>query len=264
MPDSISVTIPDPKTDFHIGDLNVLTITIQNIDQTGIKLKSLVFMPAAGIRYVVPEGLPPDEQPTTHEQKDSVWSYLWPSEKSTVIGTIPLGKIPPIPSGNDVCLTFPFRAGGLFRRLIDTGKYTIAFVIKYTKDDGKEEYTKTVLKDITLYYHTIYMILGGIIGGVLGTIFRDWSTISKLPIPLTTLIFDILFGALIGFIIIIILQRKSNVQSFVSVNDAMGGILAGFIVGAAGRDLITSYLNVNTSTAASNGAVIASNVTPAI
>jgi hypothetical protein len=187
----------------------------------------------------------------------TVWGKLWPGQRSTAITSIGLSAIKPIRPGNDVSLTYPFIAGGIFRRIMDAGKYTIVFTIKYEKKG--EEYTKVVQKDISVYNHLSSMILGGVVGGIVGVLFRDWDKLSTYT--LTNWIFEVFFGVLVGFIIIIILQRKSNVQSFVSINDAWGGLLAGFIAGAAGRELITSYLSVNTGATAGNVTASARNAT---
>ncbi len=174
----------------------------------------------------------------------------------TSYGSIDLGKLPLLKAGCDEVLTFPFVAGGLLRKFIDAGRYSIKFTIEYEKADASGKagddstlMTKVVSKDITVYYHTIYMIFGGILGGILGVIFRDWDTIKSLP-PVTTLILDVVFGMLVGLIIVVILKRKSGVQSFVSVNDFLGGILVGFIAGASGKELINGFVNdiVNNNT----------------
>jgi len=258
MPDSLNVIIPDPKTDMHIGDLNLLHIIVQNIDQNDITLKELVCMPDAGIKYCKPDKISTTETVEIHEICGTVWSKLWTGQRSTAITTIGMDK--PIHPGNDESLVFPFIAGGVFRRIMDAGKYTIVFVIKYEK--GGMKYTKVVQKDISIYNHLSSMILGGIVGGIIGVLFRDWDKLSTYT--LTNWVFEIFFGILVGFIVIIILQRKSNVQAFVSINDAWGGLLAGFIAGAAGRELIASYLSVNPSATAGNVTASASSVTTSI
>jgi hypothetical protein len=242
MAESIDITIPDPKTDVHIGEVTFMHINIRNIDTDVVTLKKLSFRPDAGILY-----LSPVEHPQNAELGQVVGNLFF-GTKLTVYDGIIFQKDKNIEPGNEISITFPFQAGGLFRKYIDAGRYSIVFTIRYEKatQPGKE-YSKVVSKDITVYYTSWYMIAGGIVGGILGVFFREYDKLLT-QISTFTVSADILFGILVGFIIVIILKRKSNVQSFISVNDVWGGLLAGFIAGAAGKELIQSYLMVSPET----------------
>ncbi len=269
MPDSLNVTILDPKTEMHIGDLNILHINIQNIDTENIVLKDLICMPDAGMTYVMPDKY--DEITVLKHEYPATWfsdllSHIRLQAKSTAQVTIGLDKIPPLQPGNDVSLTFPVKVGGIVRKAIDEGVYTIVFVVKYTKKDPDVQYSKVVSKDITVNNHLGVMILGGVVGGLLGALYRGWNafsptTSSCLPIPYLNILSQLGFGAVMGFIIVIVLQRKSGVQSFVSINDFWGGLLGGFIISAGGSELLNTYINTNSGSMVNTTATLVSNTT---
>jgi len=279
MPESVSITIPDPQCDIHIGELTFLHITIQNIDTEVVTLKELQFRPDAGIWFDNPtaknnrgvvskldgvshSGEPPGVGDRTLSSK--IGHLLKISTEATVYDGITFNKDKTLEPGNQVSFTFPFKPGGLLRKNLEAGKYSLVFTLKYQKgtDDKSPVYSKVETKNITIYNSMKRMLLGGIIGGLIGIFFRVFNDLGKLS--RTTLIEDFVLGAVIGFMIVVILNRKSSVQSFVSVNDFWGGLLAGFIAGAGGQQFLSPYLNANTSAAASNVAAIVTTVTPAI
>jgi len=271
MPDSVNVTILDPKTEMHIGDLNILHINIRNIDTEEIALKDLICMPDAGMTYIEPEKYENEITHVLRHDYPATWfsgllSHILPQAKSTAQVNIGLKAIPHLQPGNDVSLTFPVKVGGIVRKAVDEGVYTLVFVVKYTKKDSAVEYSKVVSKDITVNNHLGVMILGGVVGGLLGALYRGWNAFSPttnscLPIPYLNIISQLGFGAVMGFIIVIVLQRKSGVQSFVSINDFWGGLLAGFIIGAGGSELLKTYLNTNPGSMVNTTATLASNAT---
>ena len=83
------------------------------------------------------------------------------------------------------------------------------------------------------------MIIGTLVGGVLGTLagerFMTTSEGDNPSIELSPAILPILFVNLIfSFIGGVILMRRKDVQSFITIEDFWGGILLGFVVGYAG------------------------------
>jgi hypothetical protein len=49
---------------------------------------------------------------------------------------------------------------------------------------------------------------------------------------------------ILGFITGIVLMRRKDVQSFITIEDLWGGILVGFIVAYAGKQFFEEFLNI--------------------
>jgi F0F1-type ATP synthase assembly protein I len=96
--------------------------------------------------------------------------------------------------------------------------------------------------EISIFPSLSGMIFGTLIGSFLGTLTRNdfsfsgsdfWNNMKILSISL-----------ILGFIAGIILMRRKDVQSFITIEDLWGGILIGFIVAYSGRDIFERFLNI--------------------
>jgi hypothetical protein len=241
MPDSITITFLDPKTDIHIGDFVFLHVYIQNIDQEPVILKDMQFRTDVGMNYEDPNIEP--VKLGVSGRRGIINRYIWPRSVHRtpliVYDSIPVEHNKVLQPGSQINRTLPFKAGGFWLKNIEPGKYQVVLTVTYEKKGT--EYTKVEAKEITVYYNLWRMILGGIVGGILGVIYRDWEILPGFT--LVKFAFDVMFGALVGLILVIILNRKSNVQSFISVNDFWGAVLAGLVAGALGKELISGYLS---------------------
>jgi hypothetical protein len=98
--------------------------------------------------------------------------------------------------------------------------------------------------DISIFPSLTGMILGTLLGSFLGTLVRaDFNLFDphKLWINLQFLFVNMIFGFIAG----IILMRRKDVQSFITIEDLWGGILIGFIVGYSGRTIVERLINLN-------------------
>ncbi|MFL6401359.1 MAG: hypothetical protein ACJ72J_17510 [Nitrososphaeraceae archaeon] len=55
----------------------------------------------------------------------------------------------------------------------------------------------------------------------------------------------IIVNLILGFIAGIVLMRRKDVQSFITIEDLWGGILIGFIVAYTGRQFLEGLLNLS-------------------
>jgi hypothetical protein len=122
--------------------------------------------------------------------------------------------------------------------------------------DSQSSSQKNILQESTSIEVSIFpslsgMIFGTLIGSTLGTFTRNDFSFSD---PFTEPArfwqnMQILFVSLIfGFIAGIVLMRRKDVQSFITIEDLWGGILIGFIVAYSGRDVFERLLNVSPTT----------------
>jgi hypothetical protein len=91
-------------------------------------------------------------------------------------------------------------------------------------------FQESVLMEMSIFPSLTGMMLGTIIGGFLGTVagnttknFLSWQWAGVL-----------LSNLILSFIAGVILMRRKDVQSFITIEDLWGGVLIGFIVGYAG------------------------------
>jgi hypothetical protein len=138
------------------------------------------------------------------------------------------------------------------RSLIFTpSKYRLQFYVNYSFIKPNETDNETVLEKIytnTLAHSlairpSVYSVLiGSIIGGMIGAIARllQSPTIPSLQGTIVSLFLSIILGGMA----VIFMARKSDAQSFVSVEDFWGGILIGFLVGYTGTSFFQSITGI--------------------
>jgi hypothetical protein len=108
-------------------------------------------------------------------------------------------------------------------------------------------FTNTVAHEISIRPAVASVVSGAAIGGLIGGIARliQSPTISWANLTLADLALSMFLSILLSAIAVIFLARKSNVQTFVSVEDFWGGILIGFFVGYTGTSFFEKITNIN-------------------
>lgn len=95
------------------------------------------------------------------------------------------------------------------------------------------------------------VMLGGVIGGAVGSIARSLQDAKTQQALLSTTNLSSTIGALVLAVIlsgaaIVFSARKSEAQSFVTVEDFWGGLLVGFLIGYSGTAAFGNITQVNT------------------
>jgi hypothetical protein len=122
-------------------------------------------------------------------------------------------------------------------------KYRLLFYVNYvfnSKDKGGEGgndlfakiFASTIAHEVAIRPSVYSVIVGSVIGGVSGSlvkILQDTSTIN-----FQSALISIILATILSTIAVVFMVRKSDAQSFVSVEDFWGGILIGFLVGYSG------------------------------
>lgn len=139
------------------------------------------------------------------------------------------------------------------RSLIFTpSRYRLQFYVNYnfTRPTTVSEntalpekmYTNTIAHLLSIRPSVYSVITGSVIGGTVGAIARLLQSPSM---PATqSVVVSLFLSIILGAMAVIFMARKSDAQSFVSVEDFWGGILIGFLVGYTGTSFFESIAGV--------------------
>jgi hypothetical protein len=131
--------------------------------------------------------------------------------------------------------------------------YRLQFFVNYSFDpplgSGESDapasslLTNRIAHELAIRAPIYAVILGSVAGGVIGLIAR----LLQLHTPLTVL--DWAVSALLAMVLsgmaVVFLARKSDAQSFVSVEDFWGGMLMGFLIGYTGTSFFSTLTGIN-------------------
>jgi hypothetical protein len=161
--------------------------------------------------------------------------------------------------GNTAVYTVVLNVKGAM--LFRPSKYRLQFNVNYSFETKKQEvvneqqavedlFINTFAHEVSIRSSIYSIMAGSVLGGLLGGIARLFqvtktssSQISP-SISLTTLIVAVILSVMA----IIFTARKSEAQSFVSVEDFWGGVLIGFLVGYSGTTFFESLTGIKSST----------------
>jgi hypothetical protein len=133
-------------------------------------------------------------------------------------------------------------------------QYRLQFYVNYgfrpktstssgSEGDNREAiFTNTIAHKLSIRPSVYSVLAGSIIGGVAGSIARLLQMNS--PITWKESSVSIVLVTILSAIAVIFMARKSDTQSFVSVEDFWGGLLIGFLVGYTGTSFFESLTGV--------------------
>jgi hypothetical protein len=153
----------------------------------------------------------------SQEEKDDKWPIVIRSAESRTI-TFPMSS------------NRPFGVFSLSRNWPKTGSQLSHFNLMYSKQkNGSHSQSIPIKIDIRASPYEIYIaaIIGGIVGSLANTL---------------TLGLSALVSGVLGLFLVLISQRRTDVQLGVSVEDAVGGLVVGFLVGYIGTSYFKGFL----------------------
>lgn len=176
------------------------------------------------------------------------------TERVPLVGSLPKG-VALQPGSTDV---WTIRLGSNRTPFFIPAKYKLQLTVVYGLEKA---HTGEVGASIDLYSNTCSyslqvraalwsVILGGVIGGIVGSFARSLqvggkaTAFSAADVNLT--ISALLLSAILSGAAIIFSARKAEAQSFVTVEDFWGGLLIGFLIGYSGT---TAFAKITGSTA---------------
>jgi len=115
-------------------------------------------------------------------------------------------------------------------------------------------FTNTVAHELSIKPSVYSVIIGASLGGLTGSIARllqitpseKWQTFSSTDI--VTSVITIAVAVILSSIAVVFMVRKSEAQSFISVEDFWGGLLIGFFVGYTGTSFFEQLTGVTNPT----------------
>jgi hypothetical protein len=122
-------------------------------------------------------------------------------------------------------------------------------------EQGEEGiFTNTVAHELSIKPSVYSVIIGASLGGLTGSIARllqitpseKWQTFSSTDI--VTSVITISVAVILSSIAVVFMVRKSEAQSFISVEDFWGGLLIGFFVGYTGTSFFEQLTGVTNPT----------------
>ena len=115
-------------------------------------------------------------------------------------------------------------------------------------------FTNTVAYELSIRPSVYSVIIGASLGGLTGSIARllqitpseKWQIFSSTDI--VTSVITVAVAVILSSIAVVFMVRKSDAQSFVSVEDFWGGLLIGFFVGYTGTSFFEQLTGVTNPT----------------
>jgi hypothetical protein len=106
-----------------------------------------------------------------------------------------------------------------------------------------EIHTNTISQDLSIRPSVYSVLIGAIIGGAAGSVARLLQLNKTLNIEESAI--SLILAAILSAIAVIFMVRKSETQSFVSIEDFWGGLLIGFLVGYTGTSFFENLTKIS-------------------
>ena len=157
-----------------------------------------------------------------------------------------------IASGQSHRYEFAYRAGKTWGSRPKPDTHIISCKVSYTNLDseGSEPHPKQVQQsyanmEIAIFPSFTTMLVGTLVGSLLGTSAKQpfFSRImggEDFSLGLT--LSDFLINLILAFVAGVVLMRRKDVQSFITIEDFWGGLLVGFVIGFTGYQGLTRLL----------------------
>lgn len=116
------------------------------------------------------------------------------------------------------------------------------------KQEEEELFTNTVPHEISIRPSVYSIMLGSVIGGGIGSLARalqinpslDWTNFTS-----ADFIVSIAVSVILSAVAIVFMARKSDTQSFLSIEDFWGGLLIGFLIGYTGASFFQELTGID-------------------
>jgi hypothetical protein len=214
-------------------------------EQTTEKINSFNRVLKAWTKLFPPASLVPTEDTigpminffleTRKELKTDRLEFIYPTAEKQII------------PGGSRQFQFAYRAGHWYGSRPKPDTHIIYCTIEFEELNPNSTSTGSLQEsapiELSIFPSLTGMMFGTIIGGFLGTsangslTAKNFSLVHWVPILLVNII--------LAFIAGIILMRRKDVQSFITIEDLWGGILIGFIVGYAGFEGFKKFLSTS-------------------
>src|SRR3984885_8934613 len=140
--------------------------------------------------------------------------------------------------------------------------YKLVFYVNYSFEQPQAEadpgpttslLTNKISYDLAIRAPIHAVILGAVVGGLFGSVARFVQSLASqahVTVSILNSAISVIVAMILSGMAVVFLARKSNAQSFVSVEDFWGGLLMGFLVGYTGTSFFSKLTGIDTLTTA--------------
>jgi hypothetical protein len=176
------------------------------------------------------------------------------SERVPLSGSLPQGAALQ-PGSTDV---WTIRLGSSRNPFFIPARYRLQLTVIYTKeravdDDPNQDlafFSNTVALTIPVRTALWSVISGGALGGALGSLARSLQnvgSVDRLGEQSGAIFTALALAIVLSGAAVVFAARKSEAQSFVTVEDFWGGLVVGFLIGYSGTDAFTKVTGISSA-----------------
>lgn len=172
-------------------------------------------------------------------------------ERVPLLGSLPQGSALQ-PGSTDV---WTIRLGSRRNPLFIPARYNLQLTVIYSLDqpekdesDSLEFYSNTTAFTVPVRTALWSVIIGGLIGGIIGSCCRslqNFGTVgSMFGTHVSATIAGLVLSGTLSGAAVIFSARKTETQTFITVEDFWGGVLVGFLIGYSGTAAFTKITGI--------------------
>jgi len=143
-----------------------------------------------------------------------------------------------------------FQAGRSIGSSPKPDTHTISIKLCYSRINSQKREPSVPLHqepmniEVSIFPAFTSMLLGTLTGGFLGTMAVHYNQCISKCLPTWDLLSKLVFSLIFSFIAGVVLMRRKDVQSFITIEDFWGGILIGFVIGYGGIQGLQNFLHL--------------------
>lgn len=126
-------------------------------------------------------------------------------------------------------------------------QFKLVFNVAYDFGDMTVTRVNSVEKMLYVRAPIFSIVCGALLGGALGFVAKQlqvFSTLSEVVSAGPHLLLAFTLSLILSAVAVVFTARKSDIQSFVSVEDFWGGLVIGFLIGYSGVAAFQNYTNI--------------------
>jgi len=126
-------------------------------------------------------------------------------------------------------------------------QFKLVFNVAYDFGDMTVTRVNNVEKVLYIRAPIFSIVLGALLGGALGFIAKQlqvFGTLSEVVSAGSHLILAFVLSLILSAVAVIFTARKSDIQTFISIEDFWGGLVIGFLIGYSGVAAFQTYTDV--------------------
>ena len=132
--------------------------------------------------------------------------------------------------------------------LFQPTQFKLHFNVVYHFGNHQEKRVNTATADVSIRASLISIMFGSLIGGFVGFLARQFQSTAfsdEIIRSWPSLVISLLLSLILSAVSIVFIARKSEQQSFVSIEDFWGGMQIGFLVGYSGTTAFQSISGIS-------------------